>query len=103
MIFEPFGRLGVKGSQVQILSARPCDVSGHLQDPNLRKWVRILLFLGLVVLGGVDGELAQEFAGGGVDDADVEVLDQQDDVGSGLGSSPTSRSIWCRRRSPART
>jgi hypothetical protein len=37
---------------------------------------------GLVVAGGVDGELAEEFAGGGVDDADVQVLDEQQDVGS---------------------
>ena len=35
---------------------------------------------------GVDGELAQEFAGGGVHDADVEVVDEQDDGGSGVGS-----------------
>ena len=34
----------------------------------------------------VDGELSQEFAGDGVHDADVEVLDEQDDVGSGVGS-----------------
>ena len=42
---------------------------------------------GLVVAGGVEGELAEEFAGGGVDDADVEVLDEQEDVGSGVGSA----------------
>ena len=41
----------------------------------------------MVVLGGVEGELAQEFAGGGVDDADLEVVDEQDDVGSGVGSA----------------
>jgi hypothetical protein len=35
----------------------------------------------LVALGCVEGELAEEFAGGGVDDADVEVLDEQDDAG----------------------
>jgi len=35
---------------------------------------------GLVVAGGVDGELAEEFAGRGVDDADVQVVDEQDDV-----------------------
>ena len=35
----------------------------------------------------VEGEVAEEFAGGLVDDADVEVLDQQQDVGSGVGSS----------------
>jgi hypothetical protein len=46
-----------------------------------------LSFPGLVVLAGVDGELAQELAGDGFDDADVEVLDEQDDVGSGVGSS----------------
>ena len=41
--------------------------------------------LGLVVAVGVEGELAEEFAGGGVDDADVEVGDEDDDVGSGVG------------------
>ena len=29
---------------------------------------------GLVVAGGVEGEVAEDFAGGGVDDADVEVV-----------------------------
>jgi hypothetical protein len=56
-------------------------------------WVRATAFWGgagwpaggLVVAGGVDGELAEEFAGGGVDDADVQVLDEQQDVGSGVG------------------
>ena len=37
----------------------------------------------LVVAVGVDGE----FAGDGVDDADLEVLDEQDDVGSFVGSA----------------
>ena len=36
---------------------------------------------------GVKGEVAEEFSGGGVDDADVEVVDEHDDVGSGVGSS----------------
>ena len=40
----------------------------------------------LVALGGVEDEFAQEFCGGGVDDADVAVLDQDDHVGSGVGS-----------------
>ena len=31
---------------------------------------------GLVVAGGVEGEVAEEFAGGGVDDAHVEVGDE---------------------------
>jgi len=35
----------------------------------------------LVVAGGVEGELAQQFAGGGVDDADVQVLDERQGVG----------------------
>jgi len=43
--------------------------------------------LGLVVLRGVKGELAQESSGAGVDDADVEVVDEHDDVGSGVGSA----------------
>ena len=42
---------------------------------------------GLVVAGGVEGQLAQDLAGGGVDDADVEVLDEEQDVGSGVGSA----------------
>ena len=32
-------------------------------------------------------EFAQEFAGGGVDDAHVVVVGEQQDVGSGVGSS----------------
>lgn len=35
---------------------------------------------GLVVAVGVEDELAEEFSGGGVDDPDLEVLDEQDDV-----------------------
>jgi hypothetical protein len=38
----------------------------------------------LVVAGGVDGELAEEFAGGGVDDADVESVDEFEDGGSSV-------------------
>jgi len=40
----------------------------------------------LVALGCVEGEFAEEFAGGGVDDADVEVVDQDEDAGSAVGS-----------------
>ena len=40
---------------------------------------------GLVVAGGVEGELAEEFAGGGVDDPDVQVLDEHQDGGAGMG------------------
>jgi hypothetical protein len=42
---------------------------------------------GLVVPSRVEGEFAQEFAGGGVEDADVQVLDQEQDVGSGVGAA----------------
>jgi len=42
---------------------------------------------GLVALGGVEDQFAEEFAGGGVDDADVELLDQDEDMGCGVGSS----------------
>ncbi len=41
----------------------------------------------MVVAGGVEDQLAEEFSGCGVDDADLEVLDDQDDAGSGVGSS----------------
>jgi hypothetical protein len=36
----------------------------------------------LVVAGGVEGEVAQYFSGGGVDDFDVVVLDEDQDAGS---------------------
>jgi hypothetical protein len=42
---------------------------------------------GLVVAAGVEGQYADEVAGGGVDDADVAVLDEQEDLGSSVGSS----------------
>ena len=89
-------RLGVKGSQVRILPGAPCDVSGHRRQPDLRIAVRLFVISGCGLVlwvcrwvgsrGWGRGEFAEEFAGGGVDDADVEVLDEQDDVGSGVGS-----------------
>jgi hypothetical protein len=42
---------------------------------------------GLVVPAGVEGELAQELTGVFVDHADVAVLDEEQDVGSGVGSA----------------
>jgi hypothetical protein len=42
---------------------------------------------GLVVAAWVDGQLAEELPGGGVDDADPEVVDEHGHVGSGVGSS----------------
>jgi hypothetical protein len=41
----------------------------------------------LIVAGGVDGEFADEFSGGGVDDSDVEVLDEHEHSGAGVGSA----------------
>jgi hypothetical protein len=41
----------------------------------------------MVVASWFGDEVAQDLAGGGVDDGDVEVLDEQDDVGSGVGSA----------------
>ncbi len=41
----------------------------------------------VVSVVGVDGEGADDLAGGGVDDADVEVMDEGDDGGSVEGSS----------------
>jgi hypothetical protein len=42
---------------------------------------------GLVVPGGVQCELADEFPGGSVDDPDVEILDEHSNVGSGMGAA----------------
>ena len=42
---------------------------------------------GLVAAGGVEGQFAQELAGGGVDDADVGVAGQEQDVGPGVGAA----------------
>jgi hypothetical protein len=42
---------------------------------------------GLVVAGEIESEGSEEFAGGGVDNAYVEVGDEQEDGGSGEGSA----------------
>jgi hypothetical protein len=39
---------------------------------------------GLVVLVRVEGKFAEELAGSGTDDADVQVLDEEKDAGSGV-------------------
>ena len=41
----------------------------------------------LVVDGWVEDELSDGLAGGGVDDVDVEAVDQHQDRGSGVGSA----------------
>jgi hypothetical protein len=40
----------------------------------------------LVIAAGVDNQFAVEFAGDGVDDAAVEVVDEHEHLGSGVGS-----------------
>lgn len=45
---------------------------------------------GLVVAGGVDGELAQDLAGVFGDDAHGQVLDQEQDLGAGVDTSELS-------------
>ena len=42
---------------------------------------------GLVVPVGVEDQFAEELAAAGVDDADVQVLDQEQDAGPGVGPS----------------
>ena len=41
----------------------------------------------MVVAVGVQGQFSQQFAGEGVDDPDLEVGDEEDDAGSGVGSA----------------
>ncbi len=81
--------------RVRFPSSAPCDVSGHPGRPNpidvgsavRRSAGRSGWSPGaLVALGWVEDELPDEFAGDGVDDADVKVLDEDDDAGSGVGS-----------------
>src|SRR5215510_1429637 len=85
-----------KGSGVRIPHGPPCDVSRHRQRPEpslgLGRWWFSGWWSGgsaggLVVDVGVEGEVAEEFAGGGVDDADVAVGGEQGDAGSGVGSA----------------
>lgn len=40
----------------------------------------------MVVAAGVEDQFAEEFAGGGVDDPDLKVVDDDQDVRSGVGS-----------------
>jgi hypothetical protein len=42
---------------------------------------------GLVIDGWVEDQFADDLAGGGVDDADVEAVNQHQDGGSGVGSA----------------
>ena len=58
------------------------DVARHRNIANPR--VGSFWGLTLVVAVRVEGELSEEFSGGGVDDADVEVLDDHEDLGVGV-------------------
>src|ERR1051326_9196768 len=62
-------------ARVRIPSGLLCDVSGHRRtpEPMVRGFCLAFWILWLVVPGEVEGEGAQEFAGGGVDDAGVGV------------------------------
>ena len=88
------GPWGSRGSQVQILSARPLscvetscsDVSRHGSHFALLR-EGVLWFLGLVVAGGVDDQLAEQFPGVCVDDADVVVVDQEPHSGAFVGAA----------------
>ena len=85
--FRPDGIIEVRQRGFAAFSAYECDVSGHRNDrePSLGSGSSSWAAGGLVVAGGVEGQFAEEFAGGGVDDADVQVLDEQQDVGPGVG------------------
>ena len=48
---------------------------------------------GLVAAGGVEGEVAEEFACGGCDDADVEVGDDEHDGCAGVGPADAYRAV----------
>jgi len=52
-----------------VRTSHKCPVSGHRKLPNPR--FGVFCVLGLVVLGGVEDELTEEFAGVGVDDMDA--------------------------------
>jgi hypothetical protein len=80
-------------AQVRILLGALCDLSGDRNGLEPTSGFGVFPFAGcagrgsggLVIATGVEGELAEELAGGGVDDADVQVADEHEDVGSGVG------------------
>jgi hypothetical protein len=68
-----------------------CDLSRHRGHREPALGARCFRLLGagwpaggLVVAAGVEGELAEQLAGGCVDDADVQVLDEQQDGLAGV-------------------
>ena len=84
---------GSEGWGFESLRARPVISQDIGMTPN-PKWVRGFsgwgpgpggrVFRWAGSCGGVEDEFADEFAGGGVDDADVQVVDEHEDGGSGV-------------------
>jgi len=69
----PSSGLGVQWSQVQILSARQCDVAGHRRLPDLREVGSAVSFWGFAGWAfGRSGGLVD--AGSGVGSADADVV-----------------------------
>ena len=66
-----------------------CDVARHRRhlEPLTRLWSGLADTAGLVIDGWVEHQLADELAGGGVDDANVEAVDQHQDGDSGVSSA----------------
>jgi hypothetical protein len=62
-------------------------LSQDIEDTSDLRVRGVLEFLGLVVPVRVEGEGPEEFSGEGVDDADVEVLDEHEDAGAGVCSA----------------
>ena len=78
---------GSSGRRFKSCQPDVCDVAGHRNSrgPSLGpRFFRVgpLGSGGLVVPGGVKGEVAEDFSGGGVDDGDFEVLGEDQDAGS---------------------
>ena len=80
-------------ARVRIPSGLPCDVARHGKQFEPSRWGLAVFACAapLVVDGWVEDQLADELAGGGVDDVDVEAVDQHEDG----GVRPTP--MWCSR------
>ncbi len=72
-------------ARVRFPSLAPCDVSGHCERLNPRFWGSTVFHFWLVGLFWVDCVVADDGAIE-VDDGRVCVVDQDDDLGAGVGS-----------------
>ena len=74
-------------------NAAQCDLSGDRNSPEPALGPGLFLWRAGWPAGGlvVEGQFPQEFAGGGVEDADAEVLDEQQDVGSGVDAADAAK------------